>query len=192
MQYQRARAYALSRLQQELPANLFYHGLHHTLDVCRAAEELAAGEALSPEELLLVQTAAIYHDVGFIEQYLNNEPIAAQIARETLPAFGYSAQQISIICNIILATRVPQQPQNLLEQIVCDADLDYLGREDFFEISETLRREWLAFGLISSTEDWNCTQIRFFQNHHYFTRTAREKREARKQQHLTDIQQLHL
>lgn len=190
MQYRKAKAYALSRLQQELPKNLYYHGLHHTLDVCQAVDELAAAEKLTEEELLLVRTAALYHDIGFVEQYMNNEPIAARIARETLPAFGYTPGQIETICSIILATTIPQKPLNHLEQILCDADLDYLGRDDFFDIAETLRLEWQEFGLVSSVEEWNCKQIRFFQLHHYFTRTAKEKRDPLKKKHLAEIQHL--
>ncbi len=189
MQYHKARAYALGRLQQELPVKLYYHGLHHTLDVCQAVNEIACQEKVAGEELLLVLTAALYHDIGFVEQYLNNEPIAARIARESLPLFNYSPEQIEIVCNIILATSIPQRPTSHLEKILCDADLDYLGRQDFFDISETLRQEWQEFGLVSSLEEWNGKQLRFFQQHQYFTQSAKEKREPLKLKHLAEIQQ---
>jgi hypothetical protein len=73
---------------------------------------------------------------------------------------------------------------------MCDADLDYLGRMDFFDISQTLKQEWMEFGLISSDQEWNQKQVIFFQQHHYFTRTAQQQREALKNQHLMELQKL--
>lgn len=188
MYYLKAREYVLKRLQEELPENLYYHGIHHTLDVCRAVEELAYCENVKGDELVFLSTAAIYHDIGFVVQYQNNEAIASQIALETLPGFQYLPHEIDAICKLILATRIPHNPQTHLEQIICDADLDYLGRDDFFTISQTLKKEWMAFGLISSEEEWNHKQILFFQQHRYFTKTAKEKREKQKQRHLLEIQ----
>ncbi|QHT69753.1 HD domain-containing protein [Rhodocytophaga rosea] len=190
MHYQKAREYVLKRLENELPKNLYYHGIHHTLDVCQAVEELASGEHVKEKDLVLLRTAAVYHDIGFIVQYHNNEEVACQIASETLPGFNYLTNDIKIICHIILATRVPQNPQTHLEQIMCDADLDYLGRSDFFDITQTLKQEWMEFGIISSDEEWNQKQVYFFQQHHYFTKTAQEKREARKHKHLLELQKL--
>lgn len=190
MYYQKARAYVLKRLENELPPNLYYHGVHHTLDVCKAAEELALCEQVAAKDLVLLRTAAIYHDIGFIVRYPNNEEVASQIASETLPGFHYQPDDITTICHIILATRIPQNPRTHLEQIMCDADLDYLGRADFFDISQTLKQEWMAFGIISTEEEWNRKQVYFFQQHHYFTKTAIEKREARKNDHLMALQTL--
>jgi uncharacterized protein len=190
MHFQKAREYVLNRLQQELPHNLYYHGIHHTLDVCGAIEQLARYENVSDEDLVLLRTAGLYHDIGFVERYRNNEPLASRIARETLPQFGYSPEQIDIICLIILATQIPQRPVTHLEMIMCDADLDYLGREDFYKVSETLYREWLEFGIISSLEEWNCKQLHFFQQHQYFTKTAKAQREALKLKHFSELQRL--
>jgi predicted metal-dependent HD superfamily phosphohydrolase len=134
-----------------------------------------------------LSTAAVYHDLGFVERYGDNEPVAVRIARECLPEFNYSPQQVDIVARIILATRIPHRPQTLMEQIMCDADLDYLGRTDFFEISRTLQQEWMAYGLISSEDEWNEKQILFFRQHQYFTATAIEKRQQLKNRHLQEI-----
>jgi uncharacterized protein len=187
MNFEEAKDYILSRLKKELPKNLFYHGFHHTLDVCKAVDELAFSERINGEDLILLRTAAVFHDSGFLQQYLNNEPIAVSIAEQKLPAFNYSSEQIRKIGHVILSTCIPQRPTNHIEQIMCDADLDYLGRDDFFEISETLKQEWLAYGLISSDEEYNEKQLKFFQQHHYFTQTAKQKRELKKQKHLLEL-----
>jgi predicted metal-dependent HD superfamily phosphohydrolase len=190
MYYQKAVDYAFKRLREELPEKLYYHGVHHTLDVCQAVQELAFCEKVTGDDLILLSTAAVYHDIGFVEQYLDNEPMAARIASQILPEFNYSPSQIDVIHNIILATRIPQKPLTLLEEIMCDADLDYLGRDDFFEIAKTLQQEWMEYGLISSVEEWNCKQVLFFQQHQYFTKSAKEKRDMQKNRHLQEIQKM--
>jgi uncharacterized protein len=187
MNFEEAKDFILSRLRQELPNNLYYHGLHHTLDVCRSVDEIAAAEKINGEALILLRTAAVYHDSGFLKQYVNNEPFAVAIAEQHLPAFGYSPAQITIISGIILSTQIPQRPSSHIEEIMCDADLDYLGREDFFTISDTLKKEWLAYGVISSEEEYNLKQVSFFDQHHYFTKTCRELREPQKQKHLLEL-----
>lgn len=190
MYYQEARAYALKRLEGELPKNLYYHGVHHTLDVCRVVEELAINENIEGENLMLLSTAAAYHDIGFVEQYQDHEIISCRIVEEFLPQFGYTPQQVEIVKNIILATYIPQDPHTLLEEVVCDADLDYLGRRDFFKVADTLQKEWMAFGIISSEEEWNYKQVQFLEQHHYFTKTAREKRDFQKKKNLLKFKKL--
>jgi predicted metal-dependent HD superfamily phosphohydrolase len=190
MHYQKAREYVLKRLEAELPKNLYYHCINHTLDVCKSAEELALGENVKEKDLSLLLTAAVYHDIGFVVRYKDNEEVACQIAAETLQGFDYRPDDIKMICNMILATRIPQNPQTHLEQIMCDADLDYLGRIDFFDISQTLKHEWMEFGIIGSDEEWNQKQVHFFKQHHYFTKTAKEKRETLKNKHLIELLKL--
>jgi uncharacterized protein len=190
MDFVGAKNYILERLKQELAPDLYYHGLHHTLDVCQSVESLAQKERVTGNNLILLLTAAYYHDAGFLEQYRNNEPVAVRIAQETLPRFGYSPEQIQVIANIILATRIPQSPRTHLEQVMCDADLDYLGRSDFHTIAGRLQRELMEYGMIQSEREWNEIQSRFLQQHTYFTQTAQATRETQKQKHLSEIKYL--
>ena len=187
MDFNEAKNFILKRMGEELPQNLFYHGLHHTLDVCNAVEKIAKSENVNGESLILLKTAAVFHDCGFIKQYMNNEPLAVGIAQNYLPQFNYTEHQINTIADIILCTQIPQRPKNHIEEIMCDADLDYLGRDDFFKISETLKREWLAYGLVSSEEEYNQKQVKFFEEHNYFTKTAKALREPKKHKHLLEL-----
>ncbi|WP_296622830.1 HD domain-containing protein [Marivirga sp.] len=187
MDFKRAKQYALNRLYNELSPDLYYHHVSHTLDVCKAITEIAKEEGVSEEELILLRTAGYFHDLGFVKQYLNNEPIAAKIAKEKLPELGYSERQIEIIEQLILATKVPQEPNNHLEKIICDADLDYLGRDDFYEISQSLLKEWQAYGLVESEEEFNYKQVSFFEAHHFFTETAIKNRKPLKDMHLAEL-----
>lgn len=190
MKYMKAKAYIIERLQNELSPNLFYHGVHHTLDVFNAVVFLAYSEKIRGDDLLLLYTAALYHDAGFLKQYQNNEHIAVLLAEEMLPQFNYNKDQIKVVSDIILSTIIPQHPHTHLEKIMCDADLDYLGSDDFFVISQTLKKEWLIYGVIESEDQWNSIQIHFLEQHHYFTNTAIKTRAFKKEKHLESIKNL--
>jgi uncharacterized protein len=179
-----ARQFVLDTLQKGLDPALSYHGLHHTLDVERAAAEISVLEDLPSSDRWLVQTAALFHDAGFLWGHEEHEQRGCALARRHLPDFGYSPAQIAQVTSSILATSIPQQPRNLLEKILCDADLDYLGREDFFAIADTLFRELQHFGRISDRDAWNIIQIQFLDNHTYFTDTNKRRRETGKQFNL--------
>jgi uncharacterized protein len=114
----------------------------------------------------------------------------SELAKKELPAAGFSGDEISIICGMIMATRYPQQPKNKLEQILCDADLDYLGRDDFFEIGTTLYKELMATGRIKTEREWNRLQVNFLNSHKYFTKTSVEKRDQLKNEHLLQVKKL--
>lgn len=192
MNYEAAKLFILQKLERELDPELTYHGIHHTLDVLAVAEELCQLEGIRGDEVTLVQTAVLYHDAGFTMGNKNHEVNGCEIARQTLPGFGYGESEISRICGMIMATKIPQAPENHLEQIICDADLDYLGRDDFFPIGNTLFAELRAFNVLHSGEEWNRLQIRFLEAHQYFTRTNIQRRGPKKQAYLEELKSLFL
>jgi hypothetical protein len=180
----------IRRLKNELPENLFYHGVHHTVDVVNAAEQIGISEGVSSEELALLKTAALYHDSGFLFGEENHEAAGCELAQKELPTAGFSADEIAVICGMIMATRYPQHPKNKLEQILCDADLDYLGRTDFFEIGTTLYKELMATGRIKTEREWNRLQVNFLNSHKYFTNTSVTTRDQLKNEHLMQVKKL--
>jgi predicted metal-dependent HD superfamily phosphohydrolase len=152
-----------------------------------SAEVIAKQENIYEEEIMLLKTAAIFHDSGFLVQYDNNEEKGCEIARDLLPQHGFSLLQIDTICRLILATKVPQKPNDILEMIMCDADLDYLGTDSFDEISNNLKKELMWEGKIKTDEQWDLIQIKFLQNHKYFTDYSIRNREDKKNEHLTKL-----
>ncbi|GLU52267.1 HD domain-containing protein [Dyadobacter frigoris] len=180
--------YILDLLGKELSETLFYHGLHHTLDVANAALILAKEEGIEHEESFgLLKTAAFFHDSGFINTYKDHEEEGCRIVRSSLPLFQYTEEQIEIICGMIMATKIPQSPKTHLEKIICDADLDYLGRDDFELIAGTLFQELFIRNLIPDENTWNKIQVKFIGAHYYHTNSAIKKRESRKQEHLNSL-----
>ena len=188
--YSPEEKFILQKLENELPGTLTYHGLHHTLDVFNAAMKIAAEENLSPAEIKLLRIAVLYHDAGFITTYKNHEEKGCEKAKENLPAFGYTDEEIDIICGMIMATKIPQSPHTLLEKIICDADLDYLGRDDFHKISNTLLEEMKIYVHLHDEKEWNKIQKKFLEKHQYYTEFGRKKREPQKQQYLKEIRQV--
>jgi uncharacterized protein len=186
--FEQAKQYALQRMQKELSPGLYYHGLQHTTeDVVPAAERLADGEGVTWEALDLLLTAAWYHDLGFIEARAGHEAIGARIAAEVLPGFGYNSEQVHIVRGIIQATVVPQSPLTPLEQIMADADLDVLGREDFMLRNSDLRRELAFFGQESTDIQWFSGQLKFLETHAYFMATGRALRDAGQAANLASL-----
>lgn len=187
MQFKKAVSFILKKLENELPLHLSYHNADHVRDVYLAAEHISKQEGIADHEIKLLLTAAGFHDSGFLKGADNHEEESCRIATRTLPGFGYSQDDIEKICAMIIATKIPQDPKNHLEEILADADLDYLGRDDFFIISERLFQEFLATGIVHNEEEWYRLQTKFFENHHYFTQTVIDSRAAKKQQHLNQI-----
>lgn len=189
--FERARQYALERLERELPPILTYHSLAHTRDeVVPAAERLAAMEGITGVSLLLLRTAAFFHDIGFVERRNGHEVASARIAGQVLPEFGYSPAQVQSIRGMILATEIGHAPTAQLEQILADADLDLLGREEYAQRSQDLRDELAALGHSVPDVDWYQRQRELLETHQYFTASARALRTAGKQRNLSWIRAL--
>ncbi len=185
MEFLKAKSHITKRLKNELPKYLYYHSTEHIKDVYNATKQIAASEGVKGENLKLLLIAALYHDSGFMIKAKNHEKLSCTIVKETLPDFGFSAEQIKKICGMIMATKIPQNPQNHLEEILCDADLDYLGREDFFTIGNHLFEELKTYKIVITKRDWNLLQIGFLEQHNYFTKTAIALRKPQKDKYLT-------
>jgi len=187
MQFDQAYSYIIKKLENGLPAYITYHNLDHTINVLAAAEHLAISEKIVGEDLILLKTAALFHDVGFIQNHHDHEEISCRIARKHLPDYNYSEEQIDHICRIIMATKLPQTPHDHLSQILCDADLFYLGTDDYKKTAESLFHEYKKHDLVKNRAEWELKQIEFLNSHSYFTQTAIRERESHKQKNLQEL-----
>lgn len=187
MKYHQLFDIVIQKLRDELPGHLSYHSVTHVKDVIESAEAIAKSEGIEGDDLTLVKTAALFHDTGFIFGSKEHEKRSCEIAESYLPNYGYSAKDIERIGGMIMATKIPQSPNNHLEEILADADLDYLGRDDFFTIGDKLYEELAMFGIVQTEHDWNRLQEKFLENHHYFTATAISNRQTKKDENLAII-----
>jgi HD superfamily phosphodiesterase len=172
-------------LKENLAPFLTYHDWKHTEHVVRMAEYIAHLEKLQEEEILLVKTAALFHDTGFINSVSDgHEEVSIQLAREKLSQFSYTKNEIEIIAGMIRATSIPQQPKTKLESILADADLEYLGTDSFERIGKKLFLELKHSNPNLNLSEWNEIQIKFLQSHQYHTPYCIQYRNPVKQRNL--------
>jgi uncharacterized membrane-anchored protein YitT (DUF2179 family)/predicted metal-dependent HD superfamily phosphohydrolase len=188
MQFEKAYSFLTDKLEKELPAYLHYHNVSHTKEVLAATVKLAELENVSANELMLLKTAALFHDAGFLETYTGHEEISCKMAREWLPKFDYTQEEIDKICALILVTKMPQSPTTQLEEIMCDADLYYLGTDQFFVTANKLYKELHESGFVKDREEWRDAEIKFLQAQEYFTPSAKKKLTSKLKQSLAQLE----
>lgn len=161
---------------------LYYHQYNHSIEVMERCIYLWEKEKLSEEELEIIALAWLFHDTGFIIQYDNNEYIWAKIARNYLISNLYDDKKIEIIEKLILATRPDyKEPKNILEEIIKDADLDNLWREDFFEKNNEIKKELETIKKIKMIDpEWSHASLILLKEHKYYTKSQKEERESKK------------
>jgi HD superfamily phosphodiesterase len=190
MRFEELKEFIFQKLRDELPATLTYHGFHHTQYVYDAALRIAEHECVTGDELCLLLTGVILHDVGFLSTYANHEEEGCRFAERILPEYEYTPEQIVMVKAMIMRTKIPQSANNRLEEILCDADLDYLGTDDFLKIGDQLFREFLHYGVVKDEKDWNRLQVKFLSGHRYFTAYSKENRSRRKQENFEMIRKI--
>lgn len=171
-------------INNSVAATYPYHNFHHTLYVCQQAIEIAKQESCRGEDIRLLKAAALWHDTGYIQTYSGHEEESCVLARKYLPEFGFTPYEVNAICGMIMATRIPQTPKNLLEQIVADADLYYLGTEEAETQATQLFQELKQLNPNLQEELWNRTQILFLEQHQFFTNYCRQHAEPVKHRYL--------
>ncbi|HET6994711.1 MAG TPA: YitT family protein [Chitinophagaceae bacterium] len=187
MQYEQAYSFLITKLETGLPSYLTYHDVQHTKNVIKAAEYLAEAENITGNDLVLLKTAALFHDAGFLQSHQDHEELSCRIARKYLPDYQYSPEQIEKICGMIMATKLPQTALDHLSGALCDADLFYLGTDDYNTEAEKLYKEFKKLELIGTHTEWQLRQAEFLSFHRYFTQTAIAQREEGKQANLNKL-----
>ncbi|HJW31447.1 MAG TPA: YitT family protein, partial [Saprospiraceae bacterium] len=184
MNFEALKEMITRKLSSELSPTLLYHSYEHTMEVFHAALRYAEAEGVTGDDLTLLLTAVLFHDSGFILQAEDHEEHSCNLAKEILPQYDYTPDQIDKICGMIRSTKIPQNAKTHLEQILCDADLDYLGREEYTRVANHLYEEMSIAGMIKGEKDWIDQQIRFLENHTYYTPTAKKWRDETKAANL--------
>ncbi|MEB8345118.1 HD domain-containing protein [Flavobacteriaceae bacterium KMM 6898] len=176
----------LKDLEDNLPAHLTYHSLYHTIDVANVCNSFIEHFKIDEGMAKLLRIAAVCHDYGYIVSPINHEERSI-IAIEPYLKNILTADEINIVNGLIRATKVPQQPKTIYEEIIADADLDYLGREDYDQLSAKLYQEFIYYDFVSDQKEWLNLQIKFLEKHHYHTKYAHTHREVFKAQKLNEL-----
>ncbi len=176
-----------SMLRDDIDIRYRYHGLSHTLDVIEQSQFIGKQEKLSELELLILRIAALFHDTGFLIKREFHELQSITFFESLAREFEIEENYIALVSGCIRASQIPQNPLSLIEQVMGDADLDYLGRNDFKPIGDLLFEELKNFGEIDSEEDWNALQIRFLSKHKFHTHYSIVNRQPFLDQHLREL-----
>jgi len=168
-------------LERELPKEVVYHNLNHTIQVVKAAIKIGKNSGLQEEEMELIEIAAWFHDLGYKDSGQDHEELSAKIASGYLSEKGYDEDKIKKIESCILATKMPQSPQTLIEEVVCDADLHHLGTEEYFNQAKLLKDEINNAGTDVLTDaKWMEMNVQFIKEHKFFTEFAQKTYEEQK------------
>ena len=181
--------YIRELFREELPGSIKFHDSNHTLHptkgVVAVANRIAISEGITETDRELLITAAYFHDTGYIREYDKNEPIAARMAGRILKLIGYKPKEIKKIQKMILSTDLDREPKTHVEKILCDADLDNLGRDDFLHLDGRLREGRRARGVdVSDDLKWYRGTLKLMENHQYYTQSQKELREKGKQKNI--------
>ncbi|MFA7288306.1 MAG: Pycsar system effector family protein [Melioribacteraceae bacterium] len=177
--------YVFDLLRKESKPEKFYHSISHTLDVIKYSQLIGASEQLSEDDLEILYIAAAFHDLGYIYIDEGHEEKSAVMAEAFLKSQNYPQEKINKIKECILSTNVPQKPKTLIENILCDADLNHLGSKSFFEKNDLYRAELESKRDQSISEiGWLESTIKFVTSHKYFTNYAKENFEERKEKNI--------
>ena len=179
--------FVINLLKTKIPVNYFYHNYKHTLYVIDKVIEIGDQENCTAKELELLSAAALWHDTGYINTYKGHEEESCVLARQYLPGYAFSPDDINTICGMIMATKIPQSPQNKLEEIIADADLEYLGTSNAAIFANHLFKELNALNPLLTEEAWNNTEINFLTAHRYFTGYCKANKEHIKQSYLKSL-----
>ena len=188
--YYTLRKIIMERLQNELSKDLHYHGMHHTLDALKTCDLYLRHIKINSHDARLLRLGILFHDIGFTVSNEEHEYKGSNIARDLLTRFGFKTKDIDVIVGLILSTKIPQSPKTLLENMICDIDLDYLGRSDFYEISESLYEELQVTIGLKNKNDWNKIQVKFLEAHKYHTDFAIKKRQPEKEKRINELKKL--
>ena len=181
--------YIRELFRDELPDGIKYHDAHHTLHptkgVVAVANRIAVSENISEHDRELLIAAAYFHDTGYIREYRKNEPIAARMAGRILKLIGYQPNEVKKIQKMILSTDLERKPKTHLEKILCDADLDHLGREDFFKLDAKIREGRRTRGMdVSDDVQWYRGTLAIIEKHRYYTESQKKLRKKKKQENI--------
>lgn len=168
-----------------------YHNFDHIQKVVESALEISDFEKVTSEEKEIIILACLFHDVGYVDLCNGHEDKSCLYARTFLKEENYPDEKIKKIESCIMATKIPQTPNDKIEMIVCDADLHHLGTADFYKVGNDLREEIEFIQNIKFTDiAWLEKTISFNKSHSFFTEYAKKIYGVEKEKNIRFLEAL--
>ena len=179
--------------KENVPKKYVYHDITHTQDVVRSCRQIGLAYGLPMDDLENLQIAAWFHDSGYDQGPENHEERSAVYATQFLSKFNYSPEVLDTIVGCIRATKIPQRPLGLLQQIICDADLSHLGEKSYWMRTSRVRQELvITKNILMTEEEWLDFELTFMLGHNYHTDVAKEMYQKRKMKHIGQLRKLQM
>jgi uncharacterized protein len=183
-----AEAFVRQFLEANLPPDRYFHNIDHAKDVVYAVNEIGTMCTLEKEDLIVLEVAAWFHDTGYCFTYRGHEISSIEIAEKFLGDELCNKAFITKVLNCIWSTRFPQEPESLLEQIICDADLFHFSKENYADYAHKLRNEWEAvLNKSFSDHDWNLMNMKLLITHRFHTIYGKQVLEDKKQKNIMKL-----
>jgi len=179
--------FILDKLEAGLKPTMLFHNAKHTKDIYTLTELIGRAEDISQEELLLCRTAALFIDTGYITNYEDNGDESVRLAREILPKFRYSKDQIDVVSNLLLSLKYTENNKTKTEAILIDAFQNYFGRVDFIEHSKRNYLEIKERIASLSEKEWFYHELRIIEHFKFFTNTAKMLQEVSSNEQISKI-----
>ncbi|MGB4844689.1 MAG: HD domain-containing protein [Ferruginibacter sp.] len=179
--------FVINLLKNRIPGTYYYHNYEHTLYVMDKVVKIGKYENCSNNELKLLKTAALWHDLGYINTYKDHEEESCRLAKQSLPGYGYDTNEIDMICSMIMATKLPHTPADKLEEIIADADMEYLGTNEAATQANNLYRELKTLNSHLTKDEWDQIEIKFLQEHRFFTSYCKQYSVPAKVRYLNNL-----
>jgi predicted metal-dependent HD superfamily phosphohydrolase len=166
-----------------------YHNLTHTEQVVENVVKIASHYQLNDTDFFIVTAASWFHDLGYLFDCGAHESKGAELAGQFLKEQGLDEAIIEQVKGCIMATKMPQKPVGLLQQIVCDADLFHLGSDRFKDRNRLMRKEAAGFcNQEIDKDEWRAKTISLFKMHHYHTDFCQQLLNAKKAENLAELE----
>lgn len=176
----------LNEFKSKLAPYLVYHSYEHIIDVANVCDKYISNYRIDDSMAKLIRIAAVSHDFGYTVSPIDHEEHSISLIEPMLSPI-LTQEEIALVNGMIRATKIPQQPKTFYDKILADADLDYLGRNDYDELSENLHQEFLHFGIIKTEQEWLNLQINFLKSHKFHTLYAKWNRRKLKLKKLKEL-----
>ena len=190
MRLKQIRDFIINELTSKSLGDCYYHGSDHSLEVERACISISeAEESLSAEEVELLRVAALSHDIGHVESMDNHEVLGCNFIIGIMPKYGYTSEDLELVKSLILVTKFPHKPSSLLDKIICDADLSYIGTDKYNCQADKLKKELIELHDFNFENDkvWIEYQISFLEKHKFFTKYARDNYNPNKKMIIKEL-----
>lgn len=180
--------YITQFFKEKVSKKYVYHDITHVQDVVRSCRQIGLSFGLPMDDLENLQIAAWFHDTGFDEGPENHEERSAKYATEFLEKRNFKPEDIEVITGCIRATKMPQRPNGLLQQIICDADLSHLGEKSYWMRTARIRQELvITQNKLMTEEEWLNFELTFMLGQNYHTDVAKEMFQKRKMKHIVQL-----